>query len=145
MHGESVHLRAGQGFFPGLLPHGELSLHISPSNLRTCAHLMLVFSCRISSGPSTLVSVETISPSLQSLLWLNTPLCLRLDGDQCVNKPCKNGGMCADSVGGYDCICKSGFTGVHCENGESHTLVLGLFLYHLILPVRKGTFPLLLL
>lgn len=25
--------------------------------------------------------------------------------------------MCSDSVGGYDCICKSGFTGVHCEKG----------------------------
>lgn len=40
------------------------------------------------------------------------------DGDQCLSEPCKNGAMCSDSVGGYDCICKSGFSGVHCETGE---------------------------
>ncbi|KAM9392895.1 protein Z, vitamin K-dependent plasma glycoprotein a isoform 1-T2 [Pholidichthys leucotaenia] len=39
-----------------------------------------------------------------------------VDGDQCAPNPCKNGAMCSDSVGGYDCVCKSGFAGVHCEN-----------------------------
>ncbi|XP_067089809.1 protein Z, vitamin K-dependent plasma glycoprotein a [Osmerus mordax] len=38
-----------------------------------------------------------------------------IDGDQCAPKPCKNGAMCSDSVGGYDCVCKSGFSGTHCE------------------------------
>lgn len=38
-----------------------------------------------------------------------------IDGDQCAENPCKNGAMCSDSVGGYDCVCKSGFNGVHCE------------------------------
>ncbi|XP_068606010.1 protein Z, vitamin K-dependent plasma glycoprotein a [Brachionichthys hirsutus] len=42
-----------------------------------------------------------------------------VDGDQCAEKPCKNGGMCSDSVGGYDCVCKAGFTGVHCEKDET--------------------------
>lgn len=42
-----------------------------------------------------------------------------VDGDQCAEKPCKNGAMCSDSVGGYDCVCKSGFTGVHCEKDET--------------------------
>uniref|UniRef100_W5M4Z9 Protein Z, vitamin K-dependent plasma glycoprotein a n=1 Tax=Lepisosteus oculatus TaxID=7918 RepID=W5M4Z9_LEPOC len=42
-----------------------------------------------------------------------------IDGDQCANKPCKNGAMCADSIGGYDCICKSGFSGVHCETDQT--------------------------
>ncbi|XP_028267734.1 protein Z, vitamin K-dependent plasma glycoprotein a [Parambassis ranga] len=42
-----------------------------------------------------------------------------VDGDQCAEKPCKNGAMCSDSVGGYDCVCKSGFTGVHCETDQT--------------------------
>lgn len=42
-----------------------------------------------------------------------------VDGDQCAEKPCKNGAMCSDSVGGYDCVCKSGFTGIHCEKDET--------------------------
>ncbi|XP_028312091.1 protein Z, vitamin K-dependent plasma glycoprotein a [Gouania willdenowi] len=42
-----------------------------------------------------------------------------IDGDQCAEKPCKNGAMCSDSVGGYDCVCKSGFTGVHCETDQT--------------------------
>ncbi|XP_029364603.1 protein Z, vitamin K-dependent plasma glycoprotein a [Echeneis naucrates] len=42
-----------------------------------------------------------------------------IDGDQCAGNPCKNGALCSDSVGGYDCVCKSGFTGVHCEKDET--------------------------
>lgn len=42
-----------------------------------------------------------------------------IDGDQCAEKPCKNGAMCLDSVGGYDCVCKAGFSGVHCDKDET--------------------------
>ncbi|KAI1884460.1 hypothetical protein AGOR_G00226620 [Albula goreensis] len=42
-----------------------------------------------------------------------------IDGDQCVGNPCKNGAMCSDSVGSYDCVCKSGFSGVHCETDQT--------------------------
>ncbi|XP_056143851.1 protein Z, vitamin K-dependent plasma glycoprotein a [Lampris incognitus] len=46
-----------------------------------------------------------------------------IDGDQCAEKPCKNGALCSDSVGGYDCVCKSGFTGVHCETDNTACLL----------------------
>lgn len=46
-----------------------------------------------------------------------------IDGDQCAEKPCKNGAMCSDSVGGYDCVCKSGFSGVHCEKDQTACVV----------------------
>lgn len=42
-----------------------------------------------------------------------------VDGDQCVSNPCQNGALCSDSVGGYDCVCKSGFSGAHCEKDET--------------------------
>ncbi|XP_026862440.2 protein Z, vitamin K-dependent plasma glycoprotein a [Electrophorus electricus] len=42
-----------------------------------------------------------------------------IDGDQCADQPCRNGAMCSDSVGGYDCICKSGFSGTHCETDQT--------------------------
>ncbi|XP_049601218.1 protein Z, vitamin K-dependent plasma glycoprotein a [Syngnathus scovelli] len=42
-----------------------------------------------------------------------------VDGDQCAEKPCKNGALCSDSVGGYDCVCKAGFSGFHCETDQT--------------------------
>ncbi|XP_066498328.1 protein Z, vitamin K-dependent plasma glycoprotein a [Hoplias malabaricus] len=46
-----------------------------------------------------------------------------IDGDQCANQPCKNGALCSDSVGGYDCICKAGFSGVHCETDQTVCII----------------------
>ncbi|XP_077385361.1 protein Z, vitamin K-dependent plasma glycoprotein a isoform X1 [Festucalex cinctus] len=46
-----------------------------------------------------------------------------IDGDQCAEKPCKNGALCSDSVGGYDCVCKAGFSGVHCETDQTLCIV----------------------
>lgn len=82
------------------------------------------FFSRISSGQSTLVSalLKGLSITAYALALhysLLTSPCS--DGDQCAEKPCKNGAMCSDSVGGFDCVCKSGFTGALCEKGEKET------------------------
>ncbi|KAK1162783.1 protein Z, vitamin K-dependent plasma glycoprotein a [Acipenser oxyrinchus oxyrinchus] len=45
-----------------------------------------------------------------------------IDGDQCSPNPCLNGGVCADSVGRYDCICKAGFSGGRCETDNTQCL-----------------------
>ena len=36
---------------------------------------------------------------------------------ECESEPCHNGGTCVDSIDGYTCTCKSGYTGVVCETG----------------------------
>ena len=43
------------------------------------------------------------------------------DIDECWSTPCQHGGMCNDSVNGYECHCESGYTGVICEIGENLT------------------------
>ena len=42
---------------------------------------------------------------------------LSLDVNECVSKPCRNGGTCENLQGSYRCKCKAGFLGKHCEIG----------------------------
>jgi hypothetical protein len=34
---------------------------------------------------------------------------------ECSSNPCRNGGICKDLVGSYECKCFPGFTGINCE------------------------------
>ncbi|XP_072305773.1 uncharacterized protein [Eucyclogobius newberryi] len=38
-----------------------------------------------------------------------------VDGDACESSPCLHQGVCKDTVGGFDCFCKTGFQGASCE------------------------------
>ena len=42
---------------------------------------------------------------------------LSLDVNECVTKPCRNGGTCENLQGSYRCKCKAGFLGKRCEIG----------------------------
>lgn len=69
LHGERVHVRAGQAFLPGLVPNGQLLLGLTVCISTASSHkgmTLHVLSCRISSGPSMLVSawfeIDTAHP-----------------------------------------------------------------------------------
>ena len=49
----------------------------------------------------------------------NLNLSNSVDVDECITRPCFNGGTCQNLFGSYSCTCKPGFTGKRCENGES--------------------------
>jgi len=42
-----------------------------------------------------------------------------LDIDECGSNPCENGATCIDAVDSYTCSCVAGYTGTHCETGNS--------------------------
>lgn len=46
------------------------------------------------------------------------------DVDECINRPCENGGTCVNLPGNYECICPRGFSGPHCEKGQWHIIFL---------------------
>ena len=43
--------------------------------------------------------------------------------NECESSPCVNSAQCVDGLSGYYCRCPQTYTGVHCERGESPTLL----------------------
>ena len=41
-----------------------------------------------------------------------------LDIDECLSKPCLNGGTCHNEVASYSCKCPRGFAGTNCETSK---------------------------
>ncbi|XP_063405706.1 fibulin-7-like [Mytilus trossulus] len=41
------------------------------------------------------------------------------DVDDCLGRPCQNGGKCTDGINGYTCTCLDDFFGLHCQYGDA--------------------------
>ena len=48
--------------------------------------------------------------------------------DECESAPCSNGGTCLDGIGGYMCLCRAGYTGDNCRQGEKSNIQRSIFL-----------------
>ena len=44
---------------------------------------------------------------------------LVVDINDCSSSPCMNGATCTDAVNSYACACIAGYTGTHCETGDT--------------------------
>ena len=42
-----------------------------------------------------------------------------VDINECSSSPCQNGAVCTDAFNSYTCACAAGYTGTHCQIGES--------------------------
>ncbi len=66
--------------------------------------------------------------SIYCVYWMNkfifpmfSIFCL-LDINDCAKNPCLNGGRCVDKVNSYQCICKTGYSGVNCGTSKIYFL-----------------------
>ena len=65
------------------------------------------------------------------LITIKNKLCYFVpDVDECKNSPCKNGGKCTNLMGSYRCDCAQGFTGKHCDQGQTSFGFSGIFIYN---------------
>ena len=44
---------------------------------------------------------------------------LVVDINDCSSSPCMNGATCTEAVNSYACACIAGYTGTHCETGDT--------------------------
>jgi hypothetical protein len=52
---------------------------------------------------------------LRLSVCLSVKMMFDADIDECLSRPCHNGAVCEDNVGGYTCFCAEGFEGDHCQ------------------------------
>ena len=86
----------------------------SRRNILLCYHHMFSFCVCYFPHPS-LLNTKDWSGTVAYPRWF----CFS-DVDECANGPCKNGGKCTNTPGGYKCTCVGGwYTGRNCDEGES--------------------------
>lgn len=62
------------------------------------------------------VNVTAINRRIRRLEIQFNQLTQRLNADNCSSNPCKNGGQCLNTFGGYICKCTESWEGANCED-----------------------------
>jgi hypothetical protein len=55
------------------------------------------------------------------------------DKDYCLNVKCKNGGVCKNIIGGFECHCYPDYTGIYCEEMRKTELRI----YHVVVTLKQ--------
>lgn len=73
---------------------------------------------RMHDGPSGIadVNITSINRRIRRLEIQFNRITQRLNADNCSPNPCKNGGQCLNTFGGYICKCTESWEGTNCEN-----------------------------
>lgn len=64
-----------------------------------------------STGTNMTIIVHRIRVLERKVIQINQ----RLNADNCSSNPCKNGGTCSNTFGGFICKCSDAWTGVSCD------------------------------
>lgn len=73
---------------------------------------------RMNNGTSGIanINVTVINRRIRRLEIQFNQLTQRLNADNCSSNPCKNGGQCLNTFGGYICKCTESWEGANCED-----------------------------
>ena len=77
----------------------------------SCAHGFIGADCSISTRTLNHSYIIIVNNRLSIFKWLF----YFIDIDDCMEKPCNNGGVCQDGIASYTCDCPIGFIGLDCE------------------------------
>lgn len=58
---------------------------------------------------------HNFQPLIFSLFFSSQGQTCEIDINECVKAPCRNGAVCQNTMGSYQCVCQPGYTGQRCE------------------------------
>ena len=58
--------------------------------------------------------------------------------NECISRPCTNGGLCIEGVNSYTCHCPPGYTGILCQTGKYTAKYLPLNILFRYAPINNN-------